>query len=499
MKKPFLFFAMLLLGAAGLLRAQETVLFSDDFESGNLNNWTLIDADGDGNNWSNIISNITDAYAHSGDHVTASFSWNANVAYTPDNYMVSPLVEGATKINYFVVVNADFPDHYGVAVSSTGTDPSDFTMVFDETVQGAGWIEKSVELPAGTKYVAFRHYDSDDMNFLLIDDVSISAETSTPTVLSTANWYAVMSGMGFNNCFYSFGLHHLLQTEVASGELLGHAGSYANGYYWGVLYGAGGTRSLSKAPVNNNNKSVGEPEVIIEDFSNSIQCMSFNPYDGMMYFVDIIMPSENQLIPRLGRFNISDPAGTQTIISELDFNPQGFAINRNGEAYCLKDGADLYRMDLTNGSTMLVGSTGYSTSNLHCLAFDLETNELIWAMNSSFMGIMIPVSFYIVDTETGATQHIGDMDGCFSVDCLFSVPNDEGVADTQGDGIVLWPNPTGNTLFLEDADDETVCVYDLNGRLVLQERYNGSLHVGSLVPGIYMVAVKDRKMRFVKE
>ena len=35
MKKPFLFFAMLLLGAAGLLRAQETVLFSDDFESGN--------------------------------------------------------------------------------------------------------------------------------------------------------------------------------------------------------------------------------------------------------------------------------------------------------------------------------------------------------------------------------------------------------------------------------------------------------------------------------
>lgn len=191
--------------------------------------------------------------------------------------------------------------------------------------------------------------------------------------------------------------------------------------------------------------------------------------------LQLSFPSENQFIPRLGRFDLSDPAGTQTIISELDFNPQGFAINRNGDAYCLKDGADLYRMDLTNGSTILVGSTGCS------------------------MGIMIPVSFYIVDTETGAAQHIGDMDGCFSVDCLFSVPNDEGVAEAQGNGIALWPNPTSNTLFLEDSDDETVSVYDLNGRLVLQERYNGLLHVGSLVPGIYIVAVKDSKMRFVKE
>lgn len=499
MKKLFLFFAMLLFGAAGLLKAQETVLFSDDFESGNLNNWTLIDADGDGNNWEAVTPGFADVQAYSGSYAAYSFSWNANVVYTPDNYLVSPLVEGAKGIHYYVLVNADYPDHYGIAVSSTGTNPSDFTMVFDEIVSGTGWIEKEVELPGGTQYVAFRHYESDDNNFLFVDDVTIVAAPSFPTILSTANWYAVMSGMGFSNCFYSFGLHQLQQTEVASGELLGHAGSYANGCYWAVLYGDGGTRGLYKAPVDNSNKTIGEPQMIVEEFSNSFQCMSFNPDDGMMYFVDIVKPSEDQFIPRLGRFNLSDPAGSQTIISELDFNPQGFAINRDGEAYCLKDGADLYRMDLTNGSTMLVGSTGYSTPNSHCLAFDLETNELIWAMNSSFMGMMIPVSFYIVDTETGAAQHIGDMDGCFSVDCLFSVPNDEGVAEAHGNGIALWPNPTGNTLFLEDADDETVSVYDLNGRLVLQVRYNGSLHVGSLVPGIYMVAVKDRRMRFVKE
>ena len=38
----------------------------------------------------------------------------------------------------------------------------------------SAWMEKNIELPAGTKYVAFRHWNSDDMNYLFIDDVTIS-------------------------------------------------------------------------------------------------------------------------------------------------------------------------------------------------------------------------------------------------------------------------------------------------------------------------------------
>ena len=111
--------------------------------------------------------------------------------------MISPLCEDATNINYFVATNTGYPDHYGIYASSTGTNISDFTLVFEETAgggkhQGSGqrasmtngggtrdmsaWIEKSIDLPAGTKYVAFRHYDSDDMNYLFIDDVTITME-----------------------------------------------------------------------------------------------------------------------------------------------------------------------------------------------------------------------------------------------------------------------------------------------------------------------------------
>ena len=498
MKKHFLFFAMFLLGGLGLLRAQETVLFSDDFESGNLDNWTLIDADGDSYNWNAIIPNYSYVQAHSGRYSAYSFSWKANVVYTPDNYLVSPLVEGATKVHYYVIVNADFPDHYGVAVSSTGTDPGDFSVVFEETVPGAGWIEKEVELPAGTKYVAFRHYDSDDNESLFIDDVTISAEINAANVLSTANWYGCMAGMGIHNGFYCFNLHQLNNLAVANSDYGSMVGSYANGYFWSLYFERSRPKGLAKAPVDNNNKTVGEPELVAEEFFGSLHSMAINPSDGNMYYVEVVSDTKGQYRGKLFYFNPSDPAGTQTVIGEMDIIPLGLAINRNGDAYCLNDDC-LYRLNLSNGSTTLVGATGFSVSSPQNLAFDLETNELIWAVNRSVMMDLVPVAFYKVDTETAAAQFIGEINGCFSLDCLFSVPNDEGVADTQGQVIALWPNPAGNTLYLEDMDGETVRVYDYTGRLVLQETYRGQLDVSGLAPGLYVIAVKGRSMRFVKE
>ena len=162
------------------------VLFEDDFENG-LDNWTLIDADGDTEQWEAIYSPFTPAY--SGEKVAASFSWYNGMVYDPDNWMISPLVEGATSIHYYMSVNTTFADHYGVFASSTGTNVSDFSLVFDETpsfAKDAGygkgarndrpqseWIERTVELPAGTKYVAFRHYNSPNLSDVLLEDVTI--------------------------------------------------------------------------------------------------------------------------------------------------------------------------------------------------------------------------------------------------------------------------------------------------------------------------------------
>ena len=171
--------------------------FTDDFESGDLSNWTLVDSDNDGENWeTGTPASYGIGNAHSGTYCATSWSWNS---YTyvpgPDNWMISPEVVGATSVSYYVATNTGYPDHYAIMASSTGTNISDFTMVFEEdapiakggaanavksSIAGGGhremspWTERTIQLPAGTKYVAFRHYNSYDMNYLFIDDVTIS-------------------------------------------------------------------------------------------------------------------------------------------------------------------------------------------------------------------------------------------------------------------------------------------------------------------------------------
>ena len=170
------------------------VPFFDDFEAGNLNNWLLVDADNDGDNWQ--IGTPADygiGNAHSGTYCATSWSWN-NYSIDPDNWMISPEVVGAISVSYYVATNIGYPDHYAIMASSTGTNTSDFSMVFEEdvpvgkgaanavrsSIAGGGhremspWTERTIQLPAGTKYVAFRHYNSYDMNYLFVDDVTVN-------------------------------------------------------------------------------------------------------------------------------------------------------------------------------------------------------------------------------------------------------------------------------------------------------------------------------------
>ena len=60
--------------------------------------------------------------------------------------------------------------------STTGIDVTDFQIVFEETVGSSGWNEGEVELPAGTKYVAFRHYDCTNQSYILLDDITVYGE-----------------------------------------------------------------------------------------------------------------------------------------------------------------------------------------------------------------------------------------------------------------------------------------------------------------------------------
>jgi hypothetical protein len=157
-----------------------------DFDDGTLQGWTAIDADGDGRNWyvrSNDDSGDSyNLYGHSGSYFVASFSYY-NGSINPDNYLISPKKSNASSIHYFVAGNYSYRDHYGVYASTTGNSIYDFSLVYEETIPSAkvnmtSWYERTVELPEGTKYVAFRHFNSYDMYFLLLDDITIIDENT---------------------------------------------------------------------------------------------------------------------------------------------------------------------------------------------------------------------------------------------------------------------------------------------------------------------------------
>ena len=166
--------------------------FSDDFENG-LANWTLIDADGDGYPWMSIsnITNYTTYYtslesgAHSGIDAALSGSYINGIdeILSPDNYLISPQVTlGGTLTFYARSLDASYPEHFGIAVSTTtNTSASAFTTIQEfNTEYDTDWHPYTVDLSgySGQGYIAFRNFGTYDEYILMIDDVTLTMPSS---------------------------------------------------------------------------------------------------------------------------------------------------------------------------------------------------------------------------------------------------------------------------------------------------------------------------------
>ena len=169
-----------------------------DFEDGTMQGWTSVDADGDGYGWymgSEIMTGQTGNNG-SNDFVLSQSYYGGLVLY-PDNYLVSPQVAlGGIVTFYACAQDASYAaEHFGLAVSTTNTNPSSFTTVQEWTMTAKGvsdggkpvkgsrsgraqgnWYQYTVDLSAyagQTGYVAIRHFNCSDMFYLNVDDITI--------------------------------------------------------------------------------------------------------------------------------------------------------------------------------------------------------------------------------------------------------------------------------------------------------------------------------------
>ena len=152
-----------------------------DFADSTLMDLTLIDANNDGQQFRVY------PYGGYGNGIgLRSFSWmNGPGALNPDNFIVTPrLTPSENGRITFMACDADMPgiapdpEHFGVAVSTTGnTNAADFVMIEEWNSTGS-YTEYSADLSAyaGQQiYVAIRHFNTTgETYFLCVDNIRVT-------------------------------------------------------------------------------------------------------------------------------------------------------------------------------------------------------------------------------------------------------------------------------------------------------------------------------------
>ena len=165
----------------------QEIVMEENFDGTELpEEWTLADNDKDGYNWfvmhwdgdpNGFMMSELLVYSETGEVHNLS----------PDNWLISPKINLSGingKLIYYVSALGMWMNqtYYEVLVSTTGTDPDDFTLLKGEVVplESTIWLKKVVDLSAysGEIYIAIRHRNEsgDNCMGLYFDTFSVSHE-----------------------------------------------------------------------------------------------------------------------------------------------------------------------------------------------------------------------------------------------------------------------------------------------------------------------------------
>lgn len=187
-----LLFAGALALAFNTVNAQVQV-WKADFNDEDVSAWTLYDDDGDGLMWGDIFQ-IQDAEQNPVTPVSLiSRSWQ-QVPLTPDNWAVSPAIDisaaqGTLTLSWITQVAAQSWDleKYAVYVSTSPdqaallASPVKITQTLGQGTNAGTPVNHTLDLSSFVGqpqiYVAFRHFDCTDQDFISVDDVTVTASS----------------------------------------------------------------------------------------------------------------------------------------------------------------------------------------------------------------------------------------------------------------------------------------------------------------------------------
>ena len=83
-------------------------------------------------------------------------------------------------------------------------------------------------------------------------------------------------------------------------------------------------------------------------------------------------------------------------------------------------------------------------------------------------------------------------------------PFGTGIAESEEDQFVCYPNPVEDLLYFCGISDAEIVVYDLNGRQLLNKKVVDlgnyqQINLGSLPAGTYVLQVGDKRKKIIKK
>lgn len=203
-----------------------------------------------------------------------------------------------------------------------------------------------------------------------------------------------------------------------------------------------------------------------------------------------------------GLFMVSDSTPQPNIIDEI--HVEGFTAPAWGETpdYDLEVASDAhYSISVVNwwwhssNDTGTVGNEPYENPDVaYFMSVQLQAEEgYVFADNVTvyFNG---DASLCNMDNSYGFESVFMAM----TIDFVVTDPT-LGIAEQAAESVAVWPNPTNDILYLNITDGTVVSVFDMTGRMVMQQRYEGTLDVSGLASGVYAVKIENFMVRFIKK
>ena len=195
--------------------------FFYDFNDGNLDDFNLIDSDGDGNNWG-----VKDWY---GQDLTElrSYSWG-NSALNPNNYIITKepyLITETSKLIFRCSANGS--DRYGIYLSDDENIEDSELVSQEKITQWGTWYDRLIELGnyVGVKYIAIRHFNSYGQYYISIDDFQLT-DGSAKSSAASEKMTDIKGGFDKVSAFGTSSGTELSKFETTFEQGVGYLASY---------------------------------------------------------------------------------------------------------------------------------------------------------------------------------------------------------------------------------------------------------------------------------